>query len=513
MSLLKNVSLSKKLTVSAFLVTAMAMIFLTAAVYFSVISFGQKILSEALSEKTYFVKNAFLEPLWTYDQNLIKELGDSVLVSSQYVQTTALKIVDAQGLVLYEKNLSKKEETKKAIDDVDSQSIKIDLIKGHQKIGEIYLSMTNKGYIDAYRKQLLLILIISLVVLSFLSLFLKAYFEKTLTIPLTKILAQVKLIENENYEVVKHTGLPFELNLVSQALGHAGQIIEKRNLDIQNHNLDLERIVMERTQELEKQLEKNLNSSRMAAVGEMAAGVAHEINNPLTVIDLNLLKLKKMSVVNNDSNESMEELRQKFGTIAQSTEKIQLMVYRIAKIIKGLKSLSRDGDQDPMVPFMVSSMIDDVKVLVDMKLKDQSISFEVLSEEKDLRAVGREVQVSQVLVNLISNAIDAITDLNLSPNAKKWIQLKISENPHFIFFTVTDCGNGIPESILKNIMEPFFTTKAVSKGTGLGLSISRSIILEHGGTFEYNHQSPNTQFVFSLKKFLDDDSMSRGQSI
>ncbi len=493
---LNNLSLSKKLTVSAFLVTSMAMIFLTVVIYFSVISFGQKILSEALSEKTHFIKNAFLEPMWTYDQFLIKEIGDSVLVNSKYVQTTALKIVDAQNVVMYEKTISEQKSFEETLDDSEFQSVQIEFIKGQQKIGKIYLSMTNEGFIKAYRKQLFSILIFSLVVLSFLSLLLKAYFEKTLTNPLKKILSQVKLIENENYKVVHLEGLPYELELVSQALSHAGEAIEKRNIDIQNHNLDLGRLVLERTKELEKQLEKNLNSSRMAAVGEMAAGVAHEINNPLTVIDLNLVKLKKLSNLANDTN---NEAQQKVMAVFQSVEKIQLMVYRIAKIIKGLKSLSRDGDQDPMVPFTVSNMLDDVKVLVEMKLKTQDIKFEIYAPAEEIYAFGREVQVSQVLVNLISNGIDAISDMQMNEGEDKWVKLEVKEDSRFIQFIITDCGHGIPEDLLQSIMKPFFTTKAVSKGTGLGLSISRSIILEHGGTFEYNKNSKNTQFIFNLR--------------
>ena len=491
---LEKMSLSKKLTVSAFLVTAMAMIFLLYAVYYSVLSFGQKILSEALSEKTHFVRNAFLEPVWTYDQNLIKELGDSVLVNTYFVQTTALKIVDAQKNILYQKSINKNESVDKTLSEIDSQSIKIDLIKGQQKIGEIYLSMTNSGYIKAYRDQLFAIFIFSIFVLTILSFFMKKYFEKTLTIPLKKILSQVRKIEEENYESTKLDALPHELVLISNALNHAGLTIEKRNIAILNHTTDLENIVKERTQELQAQLEKNMMSSRMAAVGEMAAGVAHEINNPLTVIDLNLLKLKKLCSL---QDKSIEDYHQRISDISLSTEKIQLMVFRIAKIIKGLKSLSRDGEQDPMVAFSVSSMIDDVKVLIDMKLKTQDIQFEVISTKNDLNALGREVQVSQVLVNLISNAIDAISNQNTT---KKWVRLEISESVDRsnIYFTITDSGFGIPKEILENIMKPFFTTKAVSKGTGLGLSISRSIILDHGGTFEYNSESPNTQFIFSL---------------
>jgi C4-dicarboxylate-specific signal transduction histidine kinase len=245
---------------------------------------------------------------------------------------------------------------------------------------------------------------------------------------------------------------------------------------------DLENLVKNRTAELEEQMIKNLNTARLAAVGEMAADVAHEINNPLTVIDLHATKLKRLeSTLPTD--------------MINSIDKIQMMVKRIGKIIKGLRSLSRDGDADPFVAFSVHNMIEDVKMLVEMKVRSHDIKFDVSVSDPSLQAIGREVQISQVLINIIGNAVDAVTGM-----PEKWIRVEVYDKEDKVYFTITDCGNGISKELQSKIMHPFFTTKGVNKGTGLGLSISKNIIEEHGGVLVYNSNSPNTQFVFSLKK-------------
>ncbi|MBY0413087.1 MAG: HAMP domain-containing histidine kinase, partial [Bdellovibrionales bacterium] len=206
----------------------------------------------------------------------------------------------------------------------------------------------------------------------------------------------------------------------------------------------------------------------------------------LTVIDLHAAKLKKYETEYNLS-----------PNVMYSIDKIQVMIKRIGKIIKGLKTLARDGNRDPMIPFLVANMLEDVHALIEMKLKTNGIDFEIKIENKNLEVIGREVQISQVMVNLIGNAIDAIMDHG---NENKWIKVEVNDKEECVFISVTDSGEGISEELLEKIMHPFFTTKDATRGTGLGLSISKDIIEEHGGKLEYNRYFKNTQFVFSIKK-------------
>ena len=483
---MSSTSLSKKLTLSALALTAGSIFLITSVVYLTVLSFGENFLENELNEKSEFIKKALTEPIWTYDQHQIEEVGNSLLIDSKYTYITALKIEANDQSVLFEKGINNITSFALARELPYTKTKDIKLFKGKQYIATISVAMTNEGYINSIRNQLGLILIVSLMMLLLVAQLVRYYYNQTLTSPLNKILGQVHRIENEDYRQTHEEGLPDELETISRALNQAGRMIEKRNNDIMYYTNDLEKLVQERTAELEDQMSKNLNTARLVAVGEMAADVAHEINNPLTVIDLHINKLKKHELEYNLPPEA-----------ALSVTKVQAMVKRIAKIIKGLKSLSRDGNADPKVPFSITSMVEDVKMLVEMKIKSHDINFEVNIENPQLQVVGREVQISQVLVNLIGNAIDAI----IYSTESRWITLSVKETDEMVYFHVTDSGNGIPEALQEKIMRPFFTTKELNKGTGLGLSISKSIIEEHEGFLEYNQKSNNTEFIFTLKKY------------
>lgn len=475
-------SLATRLTVSTIALIAGTLIIVTGIVYLTIVSFGNKFLEHELQEKSEFIQKAFVVPIWTYDQYQINELGNSLLGDAKYTYVSALKVETTTNETLFEKTQNNGTNYFRTAALPYTKTKVIDIYKDDRKIGMISVAMTNYGYIKSFRDQFIIIIIAMTILLVVISKVASYYINKTLTEPLSKILTHVHHIEEENYTQHELEHLPRELDSISRALNQAASVIEKRNNDIMFYTNDLEKLVQHRTSELEEQMMKNLNTARLAAVGEMAADVAHEINNPLTVIDLHAGKLKKMEA----------------GLPAEviySIEKVQQMVKRIGKIIKGLRSLSRDGHADPLVAFSIAGMLEDVRMLVEMKVRSHDIKFEMSVSDPALQAIGREVQISQVLVNIIGNAIDAVTGLT-----DKWIKVEVTERDDRVYFSITDCGKGIPTDLQEKIMHPFFTTKGVNKGTGLGLSISKNIIEEHGGVLEYNRESPNTQFVFTLKK-------------
>jgi two-component system NtrC family sensor kinase len=477
-------SLAKRLTVSSILLLVGTLIIVTGIVYLTIVSFGNKFLENELKEKSNFIQKAFSVPIWTYDQYQINEIGNSLLSDGRYTYVSALKVETTTNEILFEKTQDKKSDYFHTASLPYTKTKVIDIYKDKSKIGVISVAMTNYGYIKAFRDQFIIMIIALIILLIVISKLASYYINKTLTVPLTKILTHVHLIEEEDYTQHELASLPRELDSISRALNQAASVIEKRNNDIMFYTNDLEKLVQHRTAELEEQMMKNLNTARLAAVGEMAADVAHEINNPLTVIDLHVVKLKR-------AQDSLSP------EVMNSIEKVQQMVKRIGKIIKGLRSLSRDGHADPMVAFNISNMIEDVKMLVEMKVRSHDIHFEIVVPDVALQAIGREVQISQVLINIIGNAVDAVSGL-----PDKWIKLEVKEKTEKVYFYITDCGKGIPIELQEKIMHPFFTTKGVNKGTGLGLSISKNIIEEHGGVLEYNGDGPNTQFVFMLQKAI-----------
>lgn len=237
--------------------------------------------------------------------------------------------------------------------------------------------------------------------------------------------------------------------------------------------------------EIDRQQMLLASQLKMASLGEMAAGIAHEINNPLAIIKGRISQIQKLIETQNFDPEKL----QKFSTnISQTTD-------RISKIISGLKTFSRSAEGDPMVETSISVVIEDTLAFCKEKFNNHSIQIKIECK-KDLYVLGRSTQLSQVLTNLLGNAFDAIQKLE-SP----WIEIRVLDCGDNLEVQVTDSGPGIPAEIRSKIMLPFFTTKEVGKGTGLGLSLSRGIIDDHGGRLFLDENCSNTRFVIQLRKF------------
>lgn len=231
---------------------------------------------------------------------------------------------------------------------------------------------------------------------------------------------------------------------------------------------------------LEMERERSTISAQLAAVGEMSAGIAHEINNPLSVI-AGAVEL----CANRISEKEYENVEKHFETIRRSID-------RIAKIIKGLKRVSyKSGSSE----FEISSMkeiMDDTLDFSAEVLKAKGINL-IVEELPDCYIKCRAVEISQVLLNLINNARDAILNLD-----ERWIKIECFESSGMLRINVVDSGEGILEKLRAKIMEPFYTTKKVGKGTGLGLSLSKRIIEEHGGEFFIDCNCEHTCFSMIL---------------
>lgn len=481
-----NLSLAKKLT----LLTGGITLFTTAAilfvVYLSFLHLNKNLLNDELEAHKTIIAQAYVEPLWSFDKDQIQKVSETFFSYTGFISIVSLKVVDSKGVVLFDKNhISDQKLTLNQLQQMPFTNVaEGPVIKDGQELGRIYVSFTTKGFVAKLRSELGSIFTVSFLLLVAASVWFLFFFDKMLTAPFNKLLDHIKQIRNQDYETKEYSPLPYEMRLISNALNFNSHLIRKRNEELKMQTENLEKIVIERTDELKNQIVKNTNASRLVAVGEVASGIAHEINNPLTVINGQISRIKKQII----AKQSEEEL-------LSSVEKIQKMSDRIVKIIKGLKLISRDGHADPLEEFSISELVEEVKLLTEMKIKSMNIDFQVIINHDISNAIGREVQISQVIVNLINNAVDAITNLD-----EKWITIEVNDFGEKIQFSITDSGKGIPLEVREKIMQPFFTTKEVGKGTGLGLSISKGIIIEHGGQFYYNELSINTQFVFTINK-------------
>jgi hypothetical protein len=228
-----------------------------------------------------------------------------------------------------------------------------------------------------------------------------------------------------------------------------------------------------------------VNSEKLASIGELAANIAHEIGNPLAALR-GRVEFLEMQI--RSGRTSQEETLKTLGTVAQLAD-------RMTSIIRGMKLLSRDGAHDPFQPASLRRLITDVLGFADESLRRHGIEVTFGGIDENLLVHCQETQLSQVLVNLINNAKDAVRDL-----PEKWIRIEAVDGDPMVEISVTDSGKGIPEELREKVLLPFFTTKPMGSGSGLGLSVSRTIIEHHGGTLQIDGKCPNTRFVVRLPK-------------
>jgi PAS domain S-box-containing protein len=233
----------------------------------------------------------------------------------------------------------------------------------------------------------------------------------------------------------------------------------------------------------DKQLyaEKLSEAARLSALGEVAGGIAHEINNPLAIIQGKAAQLEQRLKLTADSDQDRSDLKI-----------IEKNVQRIAKIIKGLLTYARDGKQDPFREATFGQIVEDTLDLCRERFKKHRVTLDI-SYETHTAVECRQSQISQILLNLLNNAFDAVVNL-----PERWVKVQVLSDATSLRLLVQDSGSGIPLQISKKLAQPFFTTKAVGKGTGLGLSISRNLAELHNGTLEYDPSAAHTTFILTL---------------
>jgi len=234
------------------------------------------------------------------------------------------------------------------------------------------------------------------------------------------------------------------------------------------------------TAELKTQ-EELIQSAKLVSIGEMAASIAHEINNPITGIIgySELLNLHK------------EVLPQKVTEIAT---KLQKESYRVKNIIENLLKFSRRQQLMDMAFVDVAQSIKEVVFLISNTFEENNINFELQMEEQLPLVYCNSGLLQQAVLNLLQNAFDAITT---SQKGSK-ISLNVYIADDNLFIEIADDGPGIPPEVKDKIFEPFFTTKIKGKGTGLGLSLIHRIVQIHSGSINFETSSDGTKFTITL---------------
>ena len=226
--------------------------------------------------------------------------------------------------------------------------------------------------------------------------------------------------------------------------------------------------------ELELERAKSMHNAKLASLGEMSAGIAHEINNPLAVISGTIPLLVKFK-------DDPVKWGAKLEALAKASE-------RITKIVRGLKKFSRSSEGSVFKRESLEGVITESLALTEAKAKRHSTAVTV-EQSPGLSIWCDEVEMIQVLVNLINNAIDAIKTTD-----ERWVKIVAFREELVVVLQVIDSGSGISREVEEKLFQPFFTTKPVGEGTGLGLSIAKGILDNHKAKFFLNRSFQTTCF-------------------
>lgn len=238
----------------------------------------------------------------------------------------------------------------------------------------------------------------------------------------------------------------------------------------------------------EKQAQELIHSNRMAAVGAMSAGIAHEVNSPLAVITVHATAIRM----------DLKRDQPDRPALLRRLDTIERTVGRISRITNALLAFSRyeRGTGEGKREARLRDTIEAARELVAEKLAMAGIALTVKAIAPVTAAID-ETHLSQILLNLLTNAVDAVT-----PLAERWVEISFSDAGDEYLLTVRDSGRGIPAPVAEKMMEPFFTTKEIDKGTGLGLSISKGFAEACGGGLTYSLQDGHTAFILRLPAAL-----------
>ncbi len=298
-----------------------------------------------------------------------------------------------------------------------------------------------------------------------------------------------------------------ELQEKNNELTQKSESLEHQKIEIEKKNKDLEKAFVD----LKYTQNKLIQSEKLASLGQLTAGIAHEINNPINFVMSNILPLRNdindiLNLVNKyDDLIKTKCYNQEFDEIEKFKNKIDYKYLlseiesllngmdeganRTADIVKGLRNFSR-MDEGVMVLADINMGLESTLIMLKNVIKNR------IKVVKDFGQIPMILcypgKLNQVFLNILSNAKDSILD-------KGTIFIRTWNDENFVYVSIKDTGTGMNEEVKSHIFEPFYTTKEVGKGTGLGLSITYGIVSDHNGKIDVvSEENKGTEFIISL---------------
>jgi two-component system NtrC family sensor kinase len=329
-------------------------------------------------------------------------------------------------------------------------------------IGMLYVGILEEPYVDL--KNRIIIIFLGIALLSGIILSVIAYFSAThITRPIKALLFATDKIAHGDLSHRVNIDSHDEIGQLGESFNHMTSELQKATEELVGLTKSLEKKVRKKTDELKKAQVSLIESEKLASLGKLAAGIAHEINNPLTSILINSHLVAEQLQDKND-------LARFLAIIIDETE-------RCAKIVKGLLQFSRQSLPEKK-PISINELIQSTLLLFDSQVLVSNVRVEKEIDERLPQVMVDDNKIKQVFTNLILNALDAMPEGGILS-----IRSRLSDDKKFIEITFKDTGCGIDDKNIGKIFDPFFSTKGV-KGTGLGLSVSYGIIKQHDGSVD-----------------------------
>ncbi|AFY38425.1 PAS/PAC sensor signal transduction histidine kinase [[Leptolyngbya] sp. PCC 7376] len=351
------------------------------------------------------------------------------------------------------------------------------------------------------------------------------------TTPSTQPSLEVRFLNSEK-EIV-WLEMSFRENYNHQFSGSLVNITDRKNTEIlqQKLNEDLENRVQERTNELTQsnqelrltldRLQKTqlqlIQAEKMSSLGQLVAGIAHEINNPISFVHGNLNFIKDYSQELLDGIDLFEKCYPESHSkiiewqkevdfeflkedLPKTLESVSLGTRRVQEIVLSLKSFSRTDEQG-FKKVDIHKGIDDTLLILQNRLRDHP-DIKIIKDYNFKQNIEcYPGQLNQVFMNILANAIDALESSSQVNKAKEiTIETSLIKKDKWVSICISDNGDGVPSAMRTRIFDPFFTTKPIGKGTGMGMAISYQIITEkHGGSLGcFSQEMQGTKFIIKI---------------